>query len=226
MLPLSAALAEPARGAPAAGAAQGSMGDMWRAAFGNRSMWMLWAGFSACGFQLAFIGTHLPSYLIDKGLTAREGTIALALVGLFNIAGTYAFGKLGELYTKKYVIASIYALRTLCIIIYISLPVTAASTYLFAIAMGFLWLGIGPVMTALVAQMFGLRFITSVFGFIFLGHQIGSFFGVWLGGLLFDATGSYQMVWWLAIGIGTFATLMSLPVNEREVPIGARAAAS
>jgi len=103
--------------------------------------------------------------------------------------------------------------------------VTAASTYLFAIAMGFLWLGIGPVMTALVAQMFGLRFITSVFGFIFLGHQIGSFFGVWLGGLLFDATGSYQMVWWLAIGIGTFATLMSLPVNESEVRIGARVAA-
>ena len=230
MLPLSAMLAERNR-APAAGTAApvGTMGDMWRAAFASRSMWMLWLGFSACGFQLAFIGTHLPSYLIDKGLTARDGTIALALVGLFNIAGTYFFGKLGEVYTKKYLLAVIYGLRTLAIVIYISLPVTAVGTYLFGIAMGFLWLGISPVMTALVAQMFGLRFITSIFGFIFLGHQLGSFFGVWLGGLLFDMTGSYTVVWWLAIGIGTFAALMALPVDESAVntegTAGARPAA-
>jgi len=224
MLPLSALLAERNRVQATTTPAEGSMGDMWRAAFASRSMWMLWLGFSACGFQLAFIGTHLPSYLIDRGLTARDGTIALALVGLFNIFGTYAFGKLGERYTKKYLIAALYALRTLCILVYISLPVTPASTYIFGAAMGFLWLGISPVMTALVAQMFGLRYLASVAGFIFLGHQVGSFFGVWLGGLMFDKTGSYNLVWWLAIGIGTFATLMSLPVDERTVRMGPRTA--
>jgi MFS family permease len=225
MLPLSAVLAERHR-APAVASNEGSMGDMWRAAFTSRSMWMLWLGFSACGFQLAFIGTHLPSYLIDRGLSARDGTVALALVGLFNIFGTYAFGKLGERYTKKYLIAALYGLRTLSIIIFISVPLSPMSVYIFGAAMGFLWLGISPVMTALVAQMFGLRYLTSVAGFIFLGHQIGSFFGVWLGGLLFDKTGSYNGVWWLAIAIGTFAALMSLPVDERAVRIAPRAAAA
>ena len=201
------------------------MRDVWRAALASRHMWMLWLGFSACGFQLAFISTHLPAYLIGHGLTARDGTIALALVGLFNIAGTYVFGQLGQRYRRKYMIAMLYGLRSLIIAVFISLPLTPAGVYLFGIAMGLLWLGINPLMTGAVAQMFGLRALAGLFGFVFLGHQVGAFLGAWLGGMLFDATGSYTIVWWLAIGIGMFATLVTLPVDEAPARIATRAAA-
>ena len=225
--PLARLLAEHIPSDPVAvpAAALVPMRDVWRAALASRHMWMLWLGFSACGFQLAFISTHLPAYLIGHGLTARDGTIALALVGLFNIAGTYVFGQLGQRYRRKYMIAMLYGLRSLIIAVFISLPLTPAGVYLFGIAMGLLWLGINPLMTGAVAQMFGLRALAGLFGFVFLGHQVGAFLGVWLGGMLFDATGSYTIVWWLAIGIGMFATLVTLPVDEAPARIATRAAA-
>lgn len=209
--------------APAVGIA--SIREVWRAALANRNLWMLWFGFSACGFQLAFISTHLPAYLIGHGLSARDGTIALALVGLFNIAGTYAFGLLGQHYRRKYMLAMLYGLRSLIIAVFITLPVSPASVYLFGILMGFLWLGTNPLVTGAVAQLFGLRALAGLFGFVFLGHQVGASLGVWLGGLLFDSTGSYTPVWWLAIGIGGLAMLITLPVNEAPATIARRVSA-
>jgi predicted MFS family arabinose efflux permease len=216
IVPLAFGLKERDLQHAAAGAAQ-SIGHALREAFGYRSFQLLMAGYFVCGFQLAFIGVHLPSYLRDAGLSPQVATYALALIGLFNVFGTYAAGVLGQRLQKRHILAAIYLLRACVIVAFLWLPLTAASVYAFAAAMGALWLSTVPVTNAAIAQIFGVRYLSMLGGFVFLSHQIGSFLGVWLGGKLYDATGSYDVVWWIAVALGVFAALVNLPVRETAI---------
>ena len=218
ILPLSRGLRESAA-ASHAGPPQ-SVGEALREAFGYRSFKLLMAGYFVCGFHVVFIGVHMPSYLKDKGLGPEVATVALALIGLFNIFGTYGAGLLGERLAKRHILAGIYALRSVVIALFVLAPLSPLSVYLFSSAMGLLWLSTVPATNAVVAQIFGVQYLGMLGGFVFFSHQIGSFFGVWLGGKLFDATGSYDIVWWIAIALGIFAALINLPV--RETPIARR----
>ncbi len=202
-----------------AGAAAGhqSIGQALREAFGYRSFQLLMLGYFVCGFQVVFIGVHLPSYLRDHGLGLGVSTGALMLIGLFNIFGTYTAGMLGQRFPKRYLLSAIYGLRAVAIVIFISVPLTPLSVYVFATVIGFLWLSTVPPTNAVVAQIFGAQHLSMLGGFVFFSHQIGSFLGVWLGGRLYDATGSYDVVWWLAVALGVMAMLANLPV--REAPI-------
>ena len=170
-----------------------------------------------CGFQVVFIGVHMPSYLKDKSLPPEVASYALALIGLFNVFGTYAAGALGQRMPKKNILAGIYFARALVIAIFISVPLSPLSVYIFSAVMGTLWLSTVPPTNAAVAQIFGIQHLSMLGGFIFFSHQIGSFLGVWLGGYLYDRTGSYDIVWYLSIALGIFAGLVNLPV--RETPI-------
>ncbi|SLN44449.1 MFS transporter [Oceanibacterium hippocampi] len=178
---------------------------------------LLTAGFFVCGFHLAFIAVHLPAYLVDAGLPAATGAWALALVGLANIVGSFAAGIAGGRYSKKYCLSLIYLARSAVIIAYIALPITTLSTMLFAVGMGLLWLSTVPLTSGLVAQIFGPRYMSTLFGFVFFSHQVGSFLGVWLGGYFYDTTGSYDGVWWISIGLGVAAALLHWPIDDRSV---------
>ncbi|MGQ3050534.1 MAG: MFS transporter [Roseateles sp.] len=194
-----------------------SIGQALREAFGYRSFQLLMLGYFVCGFQVVFIGVHLPSYLKDHGLGIGVSTGALMLIGLFNIFGTYTAGMLGQRFPKRYLLSAIYGLRAVAIVIFISVPLTPLSVYIFAAVIGFLWLSTVPPTNAVVAQIFGAQHLSMLGGFVFLSHQVGSFLGVWLGGKLYDSTGSYDVVWWLSIALGIMAMLANLPV--RETPI-------
>ena len=215
IMPLALGLKEPARGKPLP--SQQSTWGAVKEAFAYPSFQLLTAGYFVCGFQLAFIGVHMPSYLKDHGLQPQVATIALALVGLFNIIGTYGAGVLGQRMSKRYILATIYALRGLAIVLFITLPLSPASVYLFSAAMGVLWLSTVPPTNAIVAQIFGVQYMGMLSGFVFLSHQVGSFMGVWLGGRLYDSTGSYTVVWWLAAALGLFAAVVNLPVRETAI---------
>jgi predicted MFS family arabinose efflux permease len=184
------------------------------------------AGYFVCGFQVVFIGVHMPSYLRDKGLSPDVATTALALIGLFNVFGTYAAGVLGQKLAKRHILATIYLLRSVVILTFISVPITPMSVYVFSAVMGVLWLSTVPPTNAVVAQIFGVQYMSMLGGFVFFSHQIGSFLGVWLGGRLYDATGSYDIVWWLAIALGVFAAIVNLPVRESAIARTPRAAAA
>ena len=186
-------------------------------AFKYRSFQLLIAGYFVCGFQVVFIGVHMPSYLRDKGLSPQVASYALALIGLFNVFGTYAAGVLGQKMPKKNILATIYFSRAVVIALFIAAPLTPTSVYIFSAVMGLLWLSTVPPTNAAVAQIFGIQHFSMLGGFIFFGHQLGSFMGVWLGGVLYDRTGSYDIVWYLAIALGVLAGLINLPV--REAPI-------
>jgi predicted MFS family arabinose efflux permease len=194
-------------------------------AFHYRSFQLLMAGFFVCGFQVVFIGVHLPSYLKDKGLSPGVATTALALIGLFNVFGTYGAGVLGQRLAKRHILAAIYLLRSLAIVLFLAAPPTPSSVYVFSAVMGLLWLSTVPATNAVVAQIFGVQYMSMLGGFIFLSHQIGSFLGAWLGGRLYDATGSYDIVWWIAVALGVFAALINLPVRETAIHRPAVAAA-
>jgi MFS family permease len=222
--PLAYGLKEPAR-APVGSALQQSIGGAVREAFGYGSFRLLMAGYFVCGFQVVFIGVHMPSYLKDKGLGPEVATMALALIGLFNVVGTYAAGVIGQHWPKRYLLSSIYLLRSVAIVAFLWLPLTPISVYLFASTMGLLWLSTVPPTNAVVAQIFGVQYMSMLGGFVFLSHQIGSFMGVWLGGKLYDSTGSYDVVWWIAVALGVFAGLVNLPVRETPIPRAAAAAA-
>jgi MFS family permease len=207
---------------------QQSIGAALREALGYRSFQLLMAGYFVCGFQVVFIGVHLPSYLKDNGLTPDVATTALALIGLFNVFGTYAAGALGQRWPKRHLLSGIYALRSMVIVAFLAAPLTPWSVYLFSAAMGLLWLSTVPPTNAVIAQIFGVQYLSMLGGFVFLSHQVGSFLGAWLGGKLYDATGSYDVVWWLAIALGVFAALINLPVREGAIaraPAAAGAAA-
>ena len=217
--PLALGLKEPKVEA-AAGAHRQSIGAALKEAFGYRSFQLLMAGYFVCGFQVVFIGVHMPSYLKDQGMSPGVATTALALIGLFNVFGTYAAGVLGQRLAKKHILAAIYLLRSAAIVIFLAAPLTPWSVYIFASVMGLLWLSTVPPTNAIVAQVFGVQYMSMLGGFVFLSHQIGSFLGVWLGGLLYDATGSYDIVWWIAVALGVFAALVNLPVRETAIARG------
>src|SRR6267378_2701893 len=214
-VPLAAAMMEGRR--PAATGAQQSLGEALREAGAHSGFWYLTAGFFVCGFQVAFISVHLPAYLLDVKMTPAVGATALALIGLFNIAGSFVAGYLGGRFSKKYLLSGIYILRAVVIALFLVLPVSPLTVYLFAAGIGFLLLGTVPLTNGLVAQIFGVRFVSMLFGIVFLSHQIGSFTGVWLGGYLFDATGSYDLVWIGSIALGVIAAILNLPIDERPV---------
>lgn len=186
-------------------------------AFRHRGFWLLNLGFLACGFQLAFIATHLPAYLLDRGLAATDAVAALAIIALTNVAGTYLLGLWGGTLRRKYLLAGLYLARTVAMALFVLLPLSTWGVYLFAAVMGFLWLGTVPLTNGLVSQIFGVRYITTLFGFVFFGHQLGSFFGVWLGGRMFEATGSYLSIWLLAIALGLLATVLHWPIDDRTI---------
>jgi predicted MFS family arabinose efflux permease len=220
MLPLAFALVErrdPAHGGALATGARAALAEALR----ERDYWLLSFGFFVCGFQVVFIAVHLPVFLLDRGLSANVGANALALIGLFNIFGSYLAGQLGAKWRKPMLLAAIYGLRSVAIVAYLSLPITAFSTYVFSAAIGLLWLSTVPLTNGTVATMFGVRNLAMLAGFVFFFHQIGAFLGAWLGGYLFDLTGSYDLVWSVAIGLGVAALLINLPI--REQPLGALA---
>lgn len=191
-----------------------------REAFRYRSFQLLMAGYFVCGFQVVFIGVHMPSYLKDHGLSPQVASYALALIGLFNVLGTYAAGVLGQQLAKRHILAFIYLARALVITVFLIAPLSPTSVYVFASVMGVLWLSTVPPTNAVVAQIFGVAHLSMLGGFVFFSHQIGSFMGVWLGGYLYDRTGSYDIVWYIAIALGVFAALINLPVRETPIVRG------
>jgi len=219
--PLAWGLREPVLGAGGAPVVrEQSIMQALREAARYRSFQLLMAGYFVCGFQVVFIGVHLPSYLKDFGLAPHVASYALALIGLFNVFGTYIAGALGQRLAKRKILAFIYLARSVAITLFLLAPLTPASVYVFAAVMGLLWLSTVPPTNALVAQIFGVAHLSMLGGFVFFSHQIGSFLGVWLGGLLYDQTGSYDVVWLLAIGLGVLAAMVNLPINEQPIRRG------
>lgn len=194
-----------------------SVGAALREASGHRGYRLLVAGFFVCGFHITFIGTHLPAYLTDRGLNPQQAAGALALIGLFNIIGSALCGYFGGLFAKKNVLSLLYLARSGVILAMLMLPLTPWAAYAFAAGMGLLWLGTVPLTNALVAQVFGPRYLGTLFGVVFLSHQLGAFIGVWMGGWVFDVTGSYDLVWWVAIGLGLLAAALHVPIDERPL---------
>ncbi|MGH8726612.1 MAG: MFS transporter [Burkholderiales bacterium] len=183
----------------------------------HTGFWLLSFGFFVCGFQIVFIATHLPAYLADLAMPAHVGATALALIGLFNIFGTLACGYLGGRASKKTLLSGLYLLRGFAIAAFVALPASEASVYFFAAVMGLLWLGTVPLTSGIVAQVFGVKFLSMLFGIVFLFHQAGAFFGAWVGGLLFDVTDSYQSVWIIAIVLSGVAAILNWPIDERPL---------
>lgn len=192
--------------------------DALRQAFGYSSYLLLAAGFFVCGFHVAFITVHLPPYIEDLGLSAGLGALAIGLVGLFNIIGSYTAGVLGAHHSQRLLLSGIYTMRAVVITLFLLVPVSAATVLVFAAAMGVLWLSTVPLTSGLVALFFGTRHIGTLFGFVFLSHQVGAFAGVWLGGAIESATGSYRPMWWLSVALGLMAAAIHLPIRERPAP--------
>ena len=225
MMPLAYLLREPAAPTASAGRQQ-SIREATREAFAHRSFQFLVAGYFVCGFQVVFIGVHLPAYLKDKGMTdPNVAVIALALIGLFNIFGSYYAGKLGGMLPKRYLLSGIYFARAAFITLFMLAPLSALSGYIFAAAMGLSWLSTVPLTNGVVAGIFGVRYLSMLSGFVFFSHQLGSFLGVWLGGYLYTLQGNYNTVWVITIGLGLFAGLINLPIKEepivRAMPVAA-----
>ena len=191
-----------------------------REAFKYPSFQLLMAGYFVCGFQVVFIGVHMPSYLKDNGLSPQVASYALALIGLFNVVGTYVAGSLGQRIAKRKILAAIYLGRSVAIALFLWAPLTPMSVYIFSAVMGMLWLSTVPPTNATIAQIFGVAHLSMLGGFVFFSHQIGSFLGVWLGGLLYDRTGSYDIVWYISIALGLFAAIVNLPVREAPIARG------
>ena len=219
-------------------ALEDSMGTVLKRAFSDPSYLMIFAGFFSCGYQLAFITAHFPamitemcgpiapgSTLASLGITTTSalGAVAISLIGLANIAGAIFAGWLGSRYSRKYLLAGIYALRTVAAAIFILMPITPGSVIVFSLVMGGLWLATVPLTSGLVAYIYGLRYMGTLYGFVFLSHQLGSFMGVWLGGKMYDLYGDYTLVWWVGVGVGAFSALIHLPVREAPARIAAAA---
>jgi MFS family permease len=208
---------------PQAGPQQ-SLGEALHEALRERGFHLLFWGYFVCGFHIAMLTVHLPAFVVDNGLKPEHGMVALALIGLANMIGTFSAGWLGGRFSKKYLLSGIYAARAVLILVLVALPLTPATLYAFAAGIGFLWLGTVPLTNGLVGQIFGLRYMATLTGIVFFGHQIGSFIGVWLAGHLYDTTGSYQGALVISIGLGVFAAIVNLPVNEK--PLAERKAAA
>jgi MFS family permease len=230
IIPLALALAtprsepKPANAANAAAESQSLFGALSEA-FAHRSYVLLVFGFFTCGFQLAFITLHLPAYLIDRGLSAQIGGWTLATIGLFNIIGSLSVGWLAGRYPRRYLLAINYFLRAVFIAAFVLLPASPITTLLFGAGMGLLWLSTVPPTSGLVSLMFGTRWLATLYGFVFFSHQVGGFLGAWMGGLLYERTGSYDIVWWLAVAFGILSAVINLPIEEKPVLRAAPAAA-
>jgi len=220
VVPLALGLREPGFAGAGQIKREQTIGQALREAFKYRSFQLLMAGYFVCGFQVVFIGVHMPSYLKDNGLSPQVASYALALIGLFNVIGTYAAGSLGQRMAKRHILAFIYLARSVAITVFLLVPLSPMSVYVFSAVMGVLWLSTVPPTNAAVAQIFGVAHLSMLSGFVFFSHQIGSFMGVWLGGLLYDKTGSYDIVWYIAIALGVFACLVNLPVREAPIVRG------
>src|SRR6266852_2083502 len=217
MLPLSLVLA-PARNVATPGAAGSqSLKQALSEALGHRSYMLLVLGFFTCGFQLAFITIHMPAYLSDRGISASVGGWTIAVIGLFNIVGSLSSGWLGTRLPKRYILSVMYLIRALAVLAFISFPVTPTSAILFGAVMGLMWLSTLPPTNGLIAMMFGTRWLAMLAGFAFFSHQVGGFLGVWIGGLAYEHTGSYDVVWWLSILFGVLSALINLPIVEKPV---------
>ena len=216
-----------------------SMGTVLKRAFTDPSYLMIFAGFFSCGYQLAFITAHFPAMITEMcgpispmgtlasiGITSTSalGAVAISLIGMANIAGSIFAGWLGKRYTKKYLLAGVYTLRTIASAAFILMPITPTSVIIFSLVMGGLWLATVPLTSGLVAYIYGLRYMGTLYGFVFLSHQLGSFMGVWLGGKMYDIYGNYTMVWWVGVGVGAFSALIHLPVREAPLRMPAPAA--
>ncbi|MCX7277904.1 MAG: MFS transporter [Burkholderiales bacterium] len=224
IMPLAWGLREPGFGTGQPAHREQTIVQALKEAFKYPSFQLLMAGYFVCGFQVVFIGVHMPSYLRDKGLSPQVASYALALIGLFNVFGTYLAGTLGQRMQKKNILAFIYIARAVVISLFLLAPLTPTSVYLFAATMGILWLSTVPPTNAALAQIFGIQHMSMLSGFVFLSHQVGSFMGVWLGGFIYDRNGNYDLVWYIAIALGVFAGLVNLPVKETPIRRAAGAA--
>ncbi len=216
IIPLAAALA--GRNTAAHAGSQ-SLSAAIREAAAHKGFWLLTVSFLVCGFQTLFIMIHLPAYLVDQGMSPTQGMTALALIGFFNIVGSYGCGLLGGHYSKKYLLVWLYSIRAVAISLFIALPLSTFTIWGFGITMGITWLGTVPLTNGLVAQIFGVKYLSTLFSIVFLGHQIGSFLGAWYGGLMFDLTGSYTTVWIFCIVLSVLAAALCVPVDERDVTL-------
>lgn len=194
-----------------------SLIEALREARGHRGYLLLTTGFFACGFHVAFITVHFPAYIIDIGLSAEVGAWAISLIGLFNIVGSLLSGAAGQRWSKKYGLSFIYTARAVLITVFMLAPVSAASVYAFSAVLGILWLSTVPLTTGIVAQVFGTRYMATLFAIVFFSHQVGSFLGVWLGGWIYDATGSYAPMWWAGVALGVAAAVVHLPIDEKPL---------
>lgn len=217
IVPLAIGLREKRFSAGPSAVRSQTIGEAFREAFKYPTFQLLMVGYFVCGFQVVFIGVHMPSYLKDKGLSPQVASYALALIGLFNVFGTYVAGSLGQKIAKRKILATIYFSRAVVIAVFVAVPISPASVYVFSAVMGFLWLSTVPPTNALVAQIFGIQHLSMLSGFVFFSHQVGSFMGVWLGGYLYDRTGSYNVVWLIAIVLGVVAGLANLPMREGPI---------
>jgi len=199
----------------------GALGAAIKSAFTDRSFVCLFLGFFVCGFHVAFIGTHLPAYIDDLGHAALIGGWSLALIGLFNIAGSFASGWVGQNWSKRNSLSFLYTARAIVIAIFILTPASPMSILVFSGVMGLLWLSTVPLTMALVAQTQGLKYLSTLAGMIFLGHQVGSFTGAWLGGRIYDIYGDYTPMWWAAVGFGILAAIIHMPIREERSPASA-----
>lgn len=195
-----------------------------REASREKSFWLLNAGFFVCGFHLAFVAVHLPAYVSDQGFAPGLGASALTMIGACNIVGAYAFGILGGKFLKKNVLSALYLARALVFAAFLVVPMSTLSVLVFAAALGFLWLGTVPLTSGLVAVIFGTRYMSMLFGIVFVGHQFGGFLGAWLAGYFYDATGSYDEIWWTCVGLGLLSALLHWPIAERPVARDLKAA--
>jgi MFS family permease len=225
VVPLSVALATPRASQGAGAAAPQSLRQALGEAFAHRSYVLLVLGFFTCGFQLAFVTVHLPAYLVDRGLTADVGAWTIGVIGLFNVAGSLGSGWLSSRMPKRYLLSIIYFLRAAAILAFVLLPASALSSIMFGATLGLLWLSTVPPTASLVALMFGARWVGMLYGFAFFSHQVGGFLGVWLGGRVFESTGSYDAIWWLSILFGVLSGVINLPIVEKPVERPALAAA-
>jgi len=215
MAPFSAALMERPHADPRAH--RQTIREALAEARAQKSFWLLIAGYFVCGFQIVFIGSHLPSYFVDRGLAPRDGMLALALIGLFNVFGSFAAGWFGSRYLKKNLLSGLYFSRAVVIVLLMALPLSTLTAAAFGVLMGFLWLGTVPLTNGVIAQIFGVRHLAMLSGFVFFSHQFGSFLGAWIGGWLFDRTGSYDVAWVIAAALGVVAGLVHLPIDERPL---------